>query len=266
LAVVACAVPASAAPLDPNPCLVPEQAAALRCPDLVMRRPYALQADPFTRPRRLLLRAANSIDNIGLGPAELHGERVSRTFMRARQRIYKRGGGRIGLNTGARLQYKLAHLHLRWWKLYAAASFQLWRLNAGGERTHIVRRGPKIAYCLRDLEHTWAGRSGSPRRRRYGACSTNPRMRGVTVGTSVGWSDIYPSHYPEQWIDVTGLRGCFAYAHVADPRNGIFESNEQNNFAQTIVRLPFRARHWRRGCPGPNIGAGPPHHHPGEGY
>ena len=39
---------------------------------------------------------------------------------------------------------------------------------------------------------------------------------------------------------MTGLRGCFAYRHTADPRNGIYESNERNNSAQVIVRLPFK--------------------------
>ena len=62
----------------------------------------------------------------------------------------------------------------------------------------------------------------------------------MRLGTSVGWSDIYPAAYPEQYLDVTGLRGCFAYRHTADPRNGIYESNERNNTAQVIVRLPFR--------------------------
>ena len=63
----------------------------------------------------------------------------------------------------------------------------------------------------------------------------------MTLGTSVGWADIYPPAYPEQWIDVTGLRGCFAYVHIADPENGIYESNEDNNEAQAIVRLPYRS-------------------------
>ena len=39
---------------------------------------------------------------------------------------------------------------------------------------------------------------------------------------------------------MTGLRGCFAYVHIADPNNRIYESDEDNNEAQVIVRLPFR--------------------------
>jgi hypothetical protein len=77
----------------------------------------------------------------------------------------------------------------------------------------------------------------------------------VTLGTSVGWADVYPPTYPEQWIDVTGLRGCFAYAHIADPNNRVYESNEDNNESQVIVRLPFRPGERRAGCRGPDRGA-----------
>ena len=60
----------------------------------------------------------------------------------------------------------------------------------------------------------------------------------MTIGTSVGWSDIYPATYHENWIDVTRLRGTFAFKHIADPRNGIYESDETNNEAGTFVMLP----------------------------
>jgi hypothetical protein len=80
--------------------------------------------------------------------------------------------------------------------------------------------------------------SRSPRRFHYPACDRSPRMRSVTLGTSVGWSDIYPASYHEQWIDVTGLRGTYAFTHTADPDNGIWESDETNNEGVTIVRLP----------------------------
>jgi hypothetical protein len=54
--------------------------------------------------------------------------------------------------------------------------------------------------------------------------------------------------YYQQWIDVTGLRGCFAYVHRADPNNHVWENFEGNNDAQRIVRLPWRGS--ARGCPG----------------
>ena len=250
-AAAAVALPSGAAAYAPNPCLDPVERRTLNCPDLVMKRPFGLTLDYTARPGRVVLRAGNSIDNVGRGPAELHGVRTAQYFMKGRQRIYRRAGGRLGITTGARLFFKFVQGQLRYWKYHRAAAFQLWRIDSKGRRTVLVRRGPKISYCLRDLEHSRARLARSPRTRVYPACSTYRNQRRVTIGTSVGWSDVYPPGYPEQWIDVTGLRGCFAYRHVADPRNGIYESNERNNSATTVVRLPFRAG--RQTCPGGRV-------------
>jgi hypothetical protein len=158
------------------------------------------------------------------------------------------------VRTGARLRLKFAHLSRYWWKFFNAARFELWRLDADGRRAVKVRTGPKVSYCLRDLTHTRPGLRRTPYLPHYPACSSNPARRQVTLGTSVGWADIYPPSYPEQWIDVTGLRGCFAYAQIADPENGVYESDEDNNEAQVIVRLPFRLADRRRGCRGRDRG------------
>jgi hypothetical protein len=241
--------------LDDNPCIGPD-AGRLRCPDLVMRRPYGLYTDRLTKAGHTVLRAGNVIDSIGAGPAELHGRPLGPRFMIARQRIYTRNGGRIAVDTGARLQFKFAHQSRYWWKFYNAARFELWRVNGEGERTRLVRTGPKVAYCLRDLTHTRPRLRRSPRRPVYPACSTNPNAERVTLGTSIGWADIYPPAYPEQWIDVTGLRGCFAYVHTADPENRIYESDEDNNEAQVVVRLPFDPDARRGGCRGRDRGRG----------
>ena len=56
----------------------------------------------------------------------------------------------------------------------------------------------------------------------------------------MGWADVYPSTYADNWIDVTGFRGCFAVVHRADPEQHIFESNEANNVSSKIVRLPYK--------------------------
>jgi hypothetical protein len=253
-AVAAAQEPPAGDQLDPNPCAGPE-AAQLRCPDLVMRRPFGLYVDRLEKPGRTLLRAGNVIDSIGAGPVELHGMRDGTRLMRAWQRIYRRDGTRLHVDTGARLQLKYAHLSSYWWKFYKAARFELWRVDGKGQATVKVRTGPKVAYCLRDLGHTRPRLPRSPLRAHYPACSRDPARRQVTLGTSVGWADIYPPTYPEQWIDVTGLRGCFAYVHIADPRNGVYESNEGNNQAQLILRLPFHPGARRKGCHGRDRGA-----------
>jgi hypothetical protein len=158
--------------------------------------------------------------------------------MRVTQRIYRVDGGHLDLRTDGRLDFYYIPGQGRYWKLRDAARFELWSVDGHGRRKRLVRTGPKLDYCLRDLTRTSASRR-SPRRRIYPGCSQNARKRWVTLGTSVGWSDVYPASYYEQYIDVTGLRGCFAYVHVADPKDHLRESHEQNNEAQRIVRLPF---------------------------
>ena len=60
----------------------------------------------------------------------------------------------------------------------------------------------------------------------YGACNEDPQLRRDVFGTSVGWSDVYPYSYPEQWIDVTGLRGRFAFVQIADGIEGLVHVSE----------------------------------------
>ena len=104
-----------------------------------------------------------------------------------------------------------------------AARFELWSLDAGS-RGRLVRTGPKVYYCLRDLKHTSPGQR-SPRARVFPGCNQDAGKRSRDARNLAGWSDVYPVDYHQQWIDVTGLHGCFAYVHRADPKNHIFESN-----------------------------------------
>lgn len=165
------------------------------------------------------------------------------------------------MRTGAQLTFKFVPERGTYWKFQDAARFELWRLDATGNRERLVRTGPKVAYCLRDLRRT-RDLAGSPKSRVYPACSQRRDERAVTLGTSIGWSDIYPPAYPEQWIDVTGLDGCFAYVHIADPENGIKERNEQNNISSVTVQLPWRGKQ-SLGCGGGPETLGPT---PAGGY
>ena len=74
--------PPERAQVDANPCIGP-QAAQLRCPDLVMRRPYGLYTDRLTKAGSTVLRAGNVIDSVGAGPVELRGERATLRTMSA---------------------------------------------------------------------------------------------------------------------------------------------------------------------------------------
>ena len=228
-----------------NPCLGP-LSVTLLCPNLRMSPPsgFALKH----KHGRTLLLSRNSINSMGVGPAELFGRRSGHFTMNAVQRIHRRGGGKITIPTGALLFFKAVPGQYRYWKWKNAATMELWRLDGAGNPTTLVRRGPKTIYCLRDLVRTHGSLKSSPHGREYPGCSQQLGAQERTLGTSVGWSDIYPASYNENWIDVTGLHGCFAYMHVGDPTNVIYESDERDNRASTVVRLPFRGSN--RGCPG----------------
>ena len=217
----------------------------LHCPDLQMRSPFALDRDVVNGTP--VLRAANSIDNMGDGPAELVGDRSGARTMRARQKVYKRHG-RIMRDTGANLYFKSIPGQGRYWKFKRAAVFRLFRLNKNGRRVDLVEVGPKQVYCLRDLEHTHPGLGSSPNNMVYPACSQSPNRQTEHLGTSVGWSDVYPSTYHENWIELNDIpkRACYAYVHEADPDNGIYERNERNNQSSTVVFLTRNGR-WKPG-------------------
>lgn len=227
----------------PNPCDNPQE--ELRCPDLVMSAPFDLTLDRQTERGHVLLRASSSINNHGTGPLELRGHRRGSRSMTVTQIVYRANGTRAFFPTKALLGFKFVSgerygftfPNFSYWKFRGAARFQLWSLDAEDKAVKLVRFGPKLFYCFRDLQRTRPS-NRSPRRAVYPACSQNPSQQRVTLGTSVGWSDIYPYSYPEQYIDVTGLRGRFAYVQVADPFNRIVESNEQNNVSELFIRLP----------------------------
>jgi hypothetical protein len=251
------------APSAVNPCQVPGN--RLACPDLIMRKPTELSLRKLGNERLLL--STNAIINVGRGPLEILARRSGTRGIEipARQAIHRRTGqDKLLREPDGEVYFAFVPGagRGRYWKFEDAARFELYRLDDEGHRVALVRTGPKIFYCFRDLKRV-RSYPRVPRRRVYPACSQRGPIRGVRLGTSVGWADTYPSTYPRNWIDVTGLRGCFAYVHIADPEQHLAEDHEDNNAAQRTVRLPWRGP-GLRGCPhvrpgGPDVpGAVPP--------
>ncbi len=232
------AATAAAAPDDP--CAGPG-AGHLLCPNLRIGKPADLYVERYEG--RVLLRATSDVKSRGRGPMELHGTRNGPKRMRVSQRIYRAGGGHIDVPTAASLHFTDvgAYFGGSYWKVHQLARFELWSLGGPPQRRlkRRVRTGPKLNYCLRDLFRTRPGKR-SPRNRHYPGCNQDPFRDGVTLGTSVGWSDVYPADYDKQWIRVGGLRGCFAFVMTVDPGNLFFESNENDNRSVRRVRLPYR--------------------------
>jgi lysyl oxidase len=245
LPVLLAATPASAVgAAEENPCEGPE-AKALLCPDLRVGPAADLYAERsgggYGYGGGTLLHAGNDIRSRGRGPMELRGQRYKRNWMRANQAIYKVGGGAEVFRTEAQLHFYSVGYEYggSYWKVHDPLSMEIWSLDENRRPLEQVRKGPKVFYCFRDLEHTRSMKR-SPGHRVYPACSQDPSRKRVRLGTSVGWSDIYPSTYDRQWVNVTGLRGCFAFVMQVDPQSLLFESNERNNRSVRIIRLPYR--------------------------
>jgi hypothetical protein len=221
-----------------NPCQGPESSRLL-CPNLKIGKPVDLYVEHSGG--RTLLRATSDVKSRGKGPMELRGHRNGWHSMRVNQRIHRVGGGRLFLRTGATLHFTNvgAYFGGGYWKVHQLARFELRRVGPDGNVGPVVRTSPKLNYCLRDLERTRPGRR-SPETRHYPGCDQDPYTDAVTLGTSVGWSDIYPANYDKQWIPVGGLRGCFAFTMTVDPNSLLYESNERDNTSRRLVRLPYR--------------------------
>jgi hypothetical protein len=232
-----------------NPC--DDARLALKCPDLRMAPPSDLHVRRAGHRVRLL--TSNHIVNVGAGPLELVGTKdpARSRFAKAVQVIRTRAGRPVYFPAAGWIYWKAIPGQGHYWKYYRAARFELWTLNPDGTRGAVVRTGPKLTYCFRDLARVraWAR---TPRHRVFPACSQSYGQRALRLGVSPGWADIYPWTYHQNWIDVTGLRGCFAFVHRADPTGALVEQHEDNNLAQRIVRLPARQGSVApRGCPRP---------------
>jgi hypothetical protein len=237
---------------DTNPCN--DVVLALICPDLRMAPPTALHVQKAGRVLRLL--ATNRIVNVGAGPLELRADHTGDPgsagyrFAEATQVVRSKSGRPVFFPMAGWVYWKAIPGQGHYWKFWRAARFELWTLNADGTRAQLQRTGPKLSYCFRDLRRvrSWAR---TPRGRVYPACSQSFGREELRLGVSPGWADIYPSTYHENWISITGLRGCFAFVHRADPLGDIVEEHEDNNIGQRIIRLPPRNGSVApRGCPG----------------
>jgi hypothetical protein len=227
---------ASAVPKK-NPC-TGRGSGHLLCPDLKIGTPSEMYVSTYDG--QTLLHATSDVESRGLGPMELHGHRDGPKRMRVTQRIYRRGGGHITVRTHAGLRFTDVGEYFggSYWKVHQLARFTLRKVRPDGTFGPVLRTSPKLNYCLRDLDRTRPGRR-SPTAAVYPACDQDPTIHRDVLGTSVGWSDIYPADYDKQFIDVTGLRGCFVFKMTVDPKHLLFESNEHDNSSHRRVRLPF---------------------------
>jgi hypothetical protein len=238
--VLATVAPATAT-AEEDPCQGRE-AHRLLCPNLRIGPPREMYV-ASTADGHTLLRATSDVRSRGRGPIELRGRRNGFRTMKTVQRIYREGGGHLDRRSEATLRFTAvgAYFGGSYWKVHQLARFELRPVLPDGSLGEAVRTSPKLNYCLRDLERTRPGRA-SPPSRHYPACNQDAYRNRVTLGTSVGWSDIYPAGYDRQYIDVTGLGGCFAFEMEVDPQNLLAESSDADNHSSRRLLLPFTGR------------------------
>lgn len=209
----------------------------LKCPDLAMRRPYQISGGQYEG--YPVLYAANAILSLGPGPLEITGKRsgTRSTSMPATQRIYKSGGGFVRVRNAGELGWKRIPGQNGYWKYKNAAKFELWTAD---EPSRLVKVGEKLIYCFRDLRRAMP-ELGGPKKAVYPACSQDRKAKWAKLGNSVGWADIYPATYYEQYIELSGLAaGCYKLWQIADPENSLVEVSEENNASFVRVQLPVK--------------------------
>jgi hypothetical protein len=107
---------------------------------------------------------------------------------------------------------------------YHFNNFAAYRLfNSAGQQ---VGAGQKIGFCLEDVSR-WNLSANS-------LAQYNCDYQGIQAG----WSDIYSSNLPGQWVDITGLLpGTYTLEISLDTANHIDEANETNNTARAEVDI-----------------------------
>jgi hypothetical protein len=219
----------------------PEPRVVQLLPDFEQRSPADLSIRTVVRGNRrhFLLGFDSATDNIGLGPVVITARRSSRRipFMRAAQVVRLAAGGRwqtfprIGV-----LRYVYSATHSHWHVM----GFQRYELRRASDYT-LLLRDRKSGFCLADHYADAPGRFlNEPRGPAFrGYCEQGrPEAMSVHQGTSVGYTDRYPSHFHGQNLDLTDLRaGTYVLIHRANRRFLFRELRYENNASSLRIRI-----------------------------
>lgn len=217
-------------------------------PDLDQVAPGKLEGSEIRRAgrRRFLLGFASAVDNIGVGPLEVIGERSSFSIprMRVRQVVLHADGTRASEDVAAVIRYVRSETHQHWHLL----DFDRYELRTGDGR-RLVAPDRKTGFCLGDRYKARTGLENQPRDAVLtGECGRDePQLLEVREGISVGYGDDYKPTLEGQNFDLTGLAaGRYLLVHRANPDRVLRESDYGNNAASLLFRLG-----WPRGMKQP---------------
>jgi WD40-like Beta Propeller Repeat/Lysyl oxidase len=239
-----------AIPLLPNafaadPAFRPEPRIVELLPDLEQRPPadLSVKTDMRRGRRHFLLGFDSATDNVGLGPVVISARRSSRgtAFMRASQVVRLAGGGRQTYRAVGVLRYVYSSTHSHWHVM----GFQRYELRRASDSA-VLHRDRKSGFCLADhYAHAPGQFPYEPRKPVFkGYCEQGrPEAMSVFQGTSVGYTDRYPSHFHGQNLDLTRLpAGEYVLVHRANRSLLFRELRYENNAASVRIRIT-----WPRG-------------------
>ena len=209
-------------------------------PDLEQRPPADLSVRTVMRGgrRHFLLGFDSATDNIGLGPVMITAHRASRRsrVMHGAQVVRLAGGGRHTYPAVGVLRYVRSSSHSHWHVM----GFQRYELRRAADYALLVR-DRKSGFCLADH---WAHAHGpflnEPRGPVFnGNCEQGrPDALAVYQGTSVGYTDRYPSYFHGQNLDITGVpAGIYDLIHRANRSLLFRELRYENNAASLRIRI-----------------------------
>jgi hypothetical protein len=219
----------------------PEPRVVQLLPDFEQRPPTDLSIRAVRRGNRphFLLGFDSATDNIGLGPVVITARRSSRrvSFMRAAQvvRLAAEGRRQTFPRVGV-LRYVYSRTHSHWHVM----GFQRYELRRASDYA-LLLRDRKSGFCLADhYAHAPGNFLNEPRGPVYrGYCEQGrPQAMSVHQGTSVGYTDRYPSHFHGQNLDLTAVAaGTYVLIHRANRRFLFRELRYENNASSLRIRI-----------------------------
>jgi WD40-like Beta Propeller Repeat/Lysyl oxidase len=219
----------------------PEPRVVQLLPDFQQRPPADLSISTVRRGNRphFLLGFDSATDNIGLGPVVITARRSSPRvpFMRAAQVVrLAKGGRRQTFPRVGVLRYVYSPTHSHWHVM----GFQRYELRRASDHA-LLLRDRKSGFCLADhYAHAPGSFLNEPRGPVYrGYCEQGrPQAMSVHQGTSVGYTDRYPSHFHGQNLDLTGVAaGTYVLIHRANRRFLFRELRYENNASSLRIRI-----------------------------
>jgi hypothetical protein len=203
-------------------------------PDLVQRPPSGLVIGGG--PGRWLLGFTSLVDNVGLGPLKIVGNRPpGNPRMHASQSILLANGAWVTNKDIAWLRYVNSPPHHHW-HLMHYDTYEIRSLNG-----QVLLRDRKSGFCLAD--HYGIAPGNWPNRFPHflGNCQQyNPEAKHVVEGTSLGFTDRYPAFFHGQNVNITGLPGgVYDLVHRVNANLALDELRYENDYASARIRISW---------------------------